>query len=465
MPQVVAEATVPKDRLVTRYADAAGSPAASAALVGGLREGGDFSYTTREVRPVLNADGTPVLDANGDPTTQLVDVPHTITNTNGAMGWGNVNISLSLAQALVDSGEYADLESALAGTTTIVTNPDGTTTSTTSGGVLAMRADGMGWGAIAKELGFKLGSLISAGNKSDQAIAASAAKANAPRPRPLRPPRPTARPASPSASPRSTARAVRTSSTARRSPSVRSVRRSPNAAADRRSHIPPTFRDGRRIGARCVCRSRKFDEAFHHVLRAGAAGRRGPRRRWAKPRDRRRLQQRRLRQRHHDQDPLGAGHRQAHHRRLDLQGQPAVAARRGRSQRRARPGQRRQPQPDRPRPQGRHHRRPAPRRRKAAARRARRPAPGRDLRLRYRRPARRRCHRQRQDRHRQRGQGPGHRRQRLRRRGRPLPRLQRHAAVRRAGLHWLGESDFIDVDAVASGNVGASWKAGAGSLG
>lgn len=174
--EIIAEATVPKERLVTRYTDAAGSEAASAALVSGLRAGGDFSYTTRELQPVLNADGTPVLDANGNPTTQLVDVPHTIVNSNGAMGWGNVNISLSLAQALVDSGEYADLESALSGATTTVTNPDGTTTTTTSGGVLAMRADGMGWGAIAKELGFNLGSLISAGNKSDRATAASAAK-------------------------------------------------------------------------------------------------------------------------------------------------------------------------------------------------------------------------------------------------------------------------------------------------
>ena len=33
------------------------------------------------------------------------------------------------------------------------------------------------------------------------------------------------------------------------------------------------------------------------------------------------------------------------------------------------------------------------------------------------------------------------------------------------GYTWLGESDFIDVDAVANANVGASWKAGVGSIG
>jgi len=33
------------------------------------------------------------------------------------------------------------------------------------------------------------------------------------------------------------------------------------------------------------------------------------------------------------------------------------------------------------------------------------------------------------------------------------------------GYTWLGESDFIDVDAVINGNLGASWKLGVGSIG
>ena len=78
------------------------------------------------------------------------------------MGWGGVNITLALAQALVDAGTAPDLQSALTGVATTVTNPDGTTTTTTSGGILQMRASGMGWGQIAKKLGFNLGALISA---------------------------------------------------------------------------------------------------------------------------------------------------------------------------------------------------------------------------------------------------------------------------------------------------------------
>lgn len=166
---LIAEATVPKARLVDRYTTLAGSEAAASDLVTRLRTGGDFTVTEQVTTTVTNPDGTT--------TTTTTPVTTTIANPNGAMGWGEVNITLSLAQALIDSGAATDLQSALTGTTTTVTNPDGTTTTTTAGGVLAMRADGMGWGQIAKELGFNLGKLVSAGNKNAKATDAAAANA------------------------------------------------------------------------------------------------------------------------------------------------------------------------------------------------------------------------------------------------------------------------------------------------
>lgn len=164
-PGATRGSSVPQDRLADRYSTLVGSDAAAAELVGQLRSGGDFT-TTSEVT-TTNADGTK--------TTSTVTT--TITNPNGPMGWGEVNLTLALAQALVESGAAADLQSALTGTTTTVTNADGTTTTTTSGGVLAMRADGMGWGQIAQELGFNLGSLISAGARNARATEAQAAGA------------------------------------------------------------------------------------------------------------------------------------------------------------------------------------------------------------------------------------------------------------------------------------------------
>ena len=121
---------------------------------------------------------TTVTNPDGTTTTTTAPVTTVIANPNGAMGWGEVNITLSLEQALLDSGAATDLQSALTGTTTTITNPDGTTTTTVSGGVLAMRADGMGWGQIAKELGFNLGALVSAGNKNAKATDAATAKAD-----------------------------------------------------------------------------------------------------------------------------------------------------------------------------------------------------------------------------------------------------------------------------------------------
>ena len=170
--EIVAESTIPADRIADRYADLAGSPEAAAALVDELRTGGDFTVTETVTTPVLDADGNPVLDADGNPQTTTSTVDRTIVNPNGPMGYGEVNISLSLAQALLESGAYTDLQSALAGVPTTVTNPDGTTTTTTSGGVLAMRASGMGWGQIAHDLDLNLGTLMSAANANVNAQAA-----------------------------------------------------------------------------------------------------------------------------------------------------------------------------------------------------------------------------------------------------------------------------------------------------
>ncbi len=171
---IVAEATVPADRLAERYAELAGSPEAAADLVGELRTGGDFTVTDTVTTPVLDANGDPVLDANGNPQTTTTTVERSIANPAGPMGYGEINITLSMAQALLESGAYPDLQSALTGLETTVTNADGTTTTTSSGGVLVMRADGMGWGQIAQELGFNLGTLMSAANGNGKAQSATA---------------------------------------------------------------------------------------------------------------------------------------------------------------------------------------------------------------------------------------------------------------------------------------------------
>jgi hypothetical protein len=167
------DASVPRDRLVDEYSASlfAGDDVAAGDAITALRTGGDFTVTTTTTQQAKNPDGTLATNPDGTPKMETVTVETSIANANGPMGWGEVDHSLGLAQALVDTGQAGTFDEALLGTatTTTVTNADGTTTTTTtySGGILQMRADGMGWGQIAKELGFKSLGEIKSGRYAD----------------------------------------------------------------------------------------------------------------------------------------------------------------------------------------------------------------------------------------------------------------------------------------------------------
>lgn len=130
-------------KLAGSYTTFAGSAGNSQALVTGLRSG-----------------STIVLVTPATATTPAVQT--TFTPATGQLGYGNVNIALSLAQAELNAAGIthpttAQIEAALNGGT--VAGPNGPVQLT---GVLALRAEGQGWGNIAKTLGFKLGDVMSA---------------------------------------------------------------------------------------------------------------------------------------------------------------------------------------------------------------------------------------------------------------------------------------------------------------
>ena len=136
-------------KIASNFTTLAGSQENALALVNALRNGTDVNLTT----VVLPPEGS-----TEPPTTTTT----TFTPPTGKMGWGNVKHSLALAQdALAKQGisnpTPEQLQTALMGGDIVVTNADGTTTTTTVKGILTMRADGMGWGNIAKEGGTKLG--------------------------------------------------------------------------------------------------------------------------------------------------------------------------------------------------------------------------------------------------------------------------------------------------------------------
>jgi hypothetical protein len=138
-------------KIATNYTNLAGSEENALALVNALRAGSDVTLVTVVPPPAGSPAGTL-------PTTTQT----TVAVPTKPMGWGNVKHSLALAQdqlarAGITNPTAAQLQTALTGGNLVVTNADGTTTTTAVKGILTMRADGMGWGNIAKEGGTKLG--------------------------------------------------------------------------------------------------------------------------------------------------------------------------------------------------------------------------------------------------------------------------------------------------------------------
>jgi hypothetical protein len=159
---VPATATTPSGKLAAGFSDFAGSPENSASLVNGLRTGAPITLTDPAV-------------VGGPPPNST-----TFTSPTKPMGYGNVRIALSLAQTQlasegISNPTAAELQGALIGRTYV--GPEGTTT---TDGVLQMRASGMGWGKIANTMGYKLGPVVSgkqtlvATNRVDNAMTTAA---------------------------------------------------------------------------------------------------------------------------------------------------------------------------------------------------------------------------------------------------------------------------------------------------
>lgn len=146
-------------KIAGNFTTLAGSEENALALVNALRSG-------ETVELAYAPAGTETA-----PTIGIIDPP------TGQMGWGNVKISLALAQDQlarlgITNPTPEQLQAALNGGDVIVVNADGTTTTTTLRGVLQMRADGMGWGNIAKAGGTKLGPVVSQLKMANTKVAA-----------------------------------------------------------------------------------------------------------------------------------------------------------------------------------------------------------------------------------------------------------------------------------------------------
>ncbi len=159
-----AGATRVEDKIASEFAVFAGSQDNARSLVTGLRQGGEITLVAPSAQAGTGTTGT---STSGTGTT--------FTPPTRPMGYGNVRISLALAQEqLIRVGvtqPTADqLKAALVGGT--VTSGSGSTATTTEfQGVLQMRAQGMGWGQIANAMGTKLGHVMSGLKQTNQQLA------------------------------------------------------------------------------------------------------------------------------------------------------------------------------------------------------------------------------------------------------------------------------------------------------
>ncbi len=127
------------NRLADTYSGFAGSDANAQSLITGLRTSSDITLTA--------SDGT----------------SSTFKPATGKLGFGNINIALSLAKKeLADQGITQptpdQLQAALNGGS--VKTSTGTTVMLP--GILELRAEGKGWGQIANSMGIRLGDVVSA---------------------------------------------------------------------------------------------------------------------------------------------------------------------------------------------------------------------------------------------------------------------------------------------------------------
>lgn len=141
--------TQPELKLAAQYSALAGSQRNADSLISGLRDGKNILLTANPTGP--------------NPTAPSV----TFTPATSKLGYGNINIALSLAKAdLARQGVInptpAQLAAALNGGT--ITTASGTVT---MAGILAQRQSGQGWGQIANAMGVTLGSVVS-NSKTDK---------------------------------------------------------------------------------------------------------------------------------------------------------------------------------------------------------------------------------------------------------------------------------------------------------
>ncbi|AAZ97900.1 hypothetical protein Tbd_1947 [Thiobacillus denitrificans ATCC 25259] len=169
-------------KLAAEFADFLGGETQAKSVVSSLRQGTYNADAESSTAPATTTSSTSTTGTTGSTTgTTTGNTGTTATATSGStgtMGYGEVRMTLRLAQAQLDQMGItqptdAELAAVLQG---------GEVGGTQVDGILALRADGMGWGQIAQKSGMTVGQLMGKAPAKTATVTTSASASKAGKP-------------------------------------------------------------------------------------------------------------------------------------------------------------------------------------------------------------------------------------------------------------------------------------------
>lgn len=159
-------------KLVSEFSAFLGGEEQAQTVISGLRQGTSFDLETETTTTVTTTDPTTGQTTTSTSTTTTIT---TIDPPTGTMGYGNIRIALRLAQSELASLGITEATPEQLSAILLGGAIDGSQVN----GILAMRADGMGWGQIAQSYDTTVGQLMGKGmGVTKQAASAPLAKSN-----------------------------------------------------------------------------------------------------------------------------------------------------------------------------------------------------------------------------------------------------------------------------------------------
>ncbi len=184
-PSAIGTSSTTEAKLAAEFADFLGGETQAKSVVSALRQGTSFNADaessaapTTATSPTTTAGTTTGSTTTGTTAGSTTTGATSTSSSSGTMGYGEVRMTLRLAQAQLNQMGItqptdAELAAVLQG---------GEVGGTQVDGILALRADGMGWGQIAQKSGMTVGQLMGKAPAKTATVTTSASASKAGKP-------------------------------------------------------------------------------------------------------------------------------------------------------------------------------------------------------------------------------------------------------------------------------------------